>query len=415
MKLILGMAVTHLLARRRATVVAIAGIAVGVGFAIAMASLMEGSQRDFIETLVDATPHISVKDEFRNPPVQPVERQFASGAIRISGLRPKEELRGIRNPRDRLIQIQRIPGVSAAPNLRGQVVMRYGGKDVGASLVGIEPQRERRVSNLEQDLTAGSLDALYRTANGVILGRGLAARLGAGMGDSLTVTSPEGTRLRMKVAGLFRTGVVSLDDGTAYALLKKVQVLQNRPNVVNQIRVRLNNPTAAGRVAQRIEARVGYRAESWEEANEGLLEVLVIRNIIMYTVVGAILVVAAFGIFNVISTITHEKARDIAILKSLGFAEAAMRRMFLLEGLAIGGAGSALGWLLGLGLVFVLSQVRFELSAIGTEMTRLPLAWTVWHYVLAAGFALLSAGIAGYLPARRAARLNPVDIIRGAT
>jgi lipoprotein-releasing system permease protein len=291
--------------------------------------------------------------------------------------------------------------------------MRYGGKDVGASLVGIEPQRERRVSNLEQDLTAGSLDALYRTANGVILGRGLAARLGAGMGDSLTVTSPEGTRLRMKVAGLFRTGVVSLDDGTAYALLKKVQVLQNRPNVVNQIRVRLNNPTAAGRVAQRIEARVGYRAESWEEANEGLLEVLVIRNIIMYTVVGAILVVAAFGIFNVISTITHEKARDIAILKSLGFREGDIRGLFLIEGLALGAAGCVLGWTIGYGLTSLLGSIEIAVKGL-TDLTRLPVYVSWVHYLLAAAFAVGAAGLAGYLPARKAARLNPVDIVRGA-
>src|SRR5690606_25831955 len=108
-------------------------------------------------------------------------------------------------------------------------------------------------------------ESLHRTANGIILGNSLATRLGAGMGDSLSVTSPEGTRLRMKVAGLFRTGVIALDDSTGYALLKKVQVLHNRPNVVNRIRVRLNDPTQANRVAQRIEARVGYLAESWEE------------------------------------------------------------------------------------------------------------------------------------------------------
>jgi len=140
----------------------------------------------------------------------------------------------------------------------------------------------------------------------------------------------------------------------------------------------------------------------------------VVRNVIMYTVVAAIMLVAGFGIFNIVSTITHEKARDIAILKSLGFAEGEMKRLFLLEGLAIGAGGSGLGWVLGFALAFALSQIRFEVSQIGREMTHLPVAWSLSHYVLAAGFALLAAGIAGYLPARRAARLNPVEIIRGA-
>ena len=154
---------------------------------------------------------------------------------------------------------------------------------------------------------------------------------------------------------------------------------------------------------------------AWQEANEAILQALVIRNVIMYTVVAAIMLVAGFGIFNIISTITHEKARDIAIMKSLGFAEADMRRLFLIEGVAIGAAGSLLGWLLGLALVYALSLVRFELAATGQEITRLPIAWSFLHYIISAAFALGSAAVAGYLPARRAARLNPVDIIRGAT
>jgi lipoprotein-releasing system permease protein len=132
-------------------------------------------------------------------------------------------------------------------------------------------------------------------------------------------------------------------------------------------------------------------------------------------VVGAILLVAGFGIFNIVSTITHEKARDIAILKSLGFREADMRRLFLLEGLAIGAGGMMLGWAMGYALSLLLGLVRFELRGVSGELTGLPLAWSFWHYAIAGALALVAAGVAGYLPARRAARLNPVDIVRGAT
>jgi lipoprotein-releasing system permease protein len=127
------------------------------------------------------------------------------------------------------------------------------------------------------------------------------------------------------------------------------------------------------------------------------------------------MLVAGFGIYNIISTITHEKARDIAIMKSLGFREADMRGLFLLEGVAIGAAGSALGSLLGLAMTYALSLVRFEIAATGQEMTHLPITWSLLHYVIASAFALSSAAVAGYLPARRAAGLNPVDIIRGAS
>ncbi len=413
MNLIGDIAITHLRGRLRQTTVAIAGVATGVGFAIAMAALMEGSQRDFIETLVDATPHIVIKDDYRRAPLQPVERRYGAGAVALSGVQPKEELRGIRNAKARVAELTGRDGMKVAPVLRGQVVMRFGGKDVAASLVGIEPARERFVSNLEKDLVAGALEALDRTANGVILGAGLADRLGAALGDTLIVTSPAGTLLRMKVVGLFRSGVVALDNSESYALLKKVQVLQNRPNVVNQIRMRLEDATAARRVALRIEARIGYRTESWEEANEGILEVLVIRNTIMYTVVGAILLVASFGIFSVISTITHEKSRDIAILKSLGFRARDIRRMFLIESLTLACIGSGLGWALGYGLTRLLGSIEIEVKGL-TELTSLPIYISPLHYAIAASFALTAAGIAGYLPARRAAALDPVDIIRGA-
>ncbi|MCY1231516.1 lipoprotein releasing system, transmembrane protein, LolC/E family [compost metagenome] len=168
-------------------------------------------------------------------------------------------------------------------------------------------------------------------------------------------------------------------------------------------------------MARRIEAELGYKAVAWQDANESILEALVVRNVIMYTVVAAIMLVAGFGIFNIISTITHEKARDIAIMKSLGFTEADMRILFVLEGVAIATAGTLLGWSLGFAMVYALSLVRFEISATGQEMTRLPIAWSMLHYLIAAAFALGSAAVAGYLPARRAARANPVDIIRGAT
>ena len=167
-------------------------------------------------------------------------------------------------------------------------------------------------------------------------------------------------------------------------------------------------------MATQIERLIGYKSVSWQEANESLLEAFFIRNIIMFTVVGAILLVAGFGIFNIVSIITHEKSRDIAILKSLGFAERDVRLIFLSEGLAMGLAGSLLGWALGFGLTKVLASVKFEIAQ-ATEVTHLPVTFDLLHYAIAASFAIIAAATAGYLPARKASKLNPVDIIRGAT
>ncbi len=182
---------------------------------------------------------------------------------------------------------------------------------------------------------------------------------------------------------------------------------------MNAIRIRTTDILAARTVAQRIESQTGYKAVSWQEANEDLLSAFQIRNFIMYTVVGAILLVASFGTYNIISTITHEKTRDIAILKSLGFTEATVRSIFLVESLLIGFAGTCLGWLLGYILCLMLGSVEFKSPFM--DATTLPLYYTPLHYALAGAVAMTASAIAGYLPARKAASVHPVEIIRGAS
>ncbi len=413
MALTLSIALTHLRNRKRQTLVSVLGVAMGVGFFIAMAAMMQGFHIYFINKVIDVWPHVTIKDEYRAAPLQPVQRLFGGGVVTLYGLKPRDELRGIKDAESVLDGLNRRNDLAAAPTLRGQVFLRYGSKDVSTTLVGIEPQHERRVSHLERDLVAGRLNDLYSAANGIILGEGVAKKIGAVMNDTLSVISPAGVMLKMKVVGIFRTGITPIDNFESYALLKKAQILQNRPNVVNQIRIRLQDVNQARNVARSIEARLGYRTESWEETYENILGIFVIQNAIIYSTVGAILIVAAFGIFNIISTVIHEKTRDIGILKSIGFEEGDIRRIFLIEGLLVGLVGTLLGWMLGYGLTRLLGTIRFHIEGFVTAQGFL-LYYSILHYLIAGGFAVLSATFAAWLPARKAARLNPVDIIRGA-
>ncbi|MBO6719368.1 MAG: ABC transporter permease [Rhizobiaceae bacterium] len=413
MRLITDIALTHIVGRGRQTLIAIIGVAVGVGFSIAMAALMQGGQDDFVEQLIDTMPHVQVTDERRAPPRQPAEEMYA--AAEIAGLRPPEDRRGIINPTAVTAWLDAwLPGRYSA-SLRTQGVVRYSGREAGAAIIGVNPETERRVSPIVGDFVEGSFDALGSGGNNIVVGDRMAEKLGASLGDTVTAVSSTGQTRAFRVVGLFHTGTTARDEGEAYVELKNAQILSERPNAINDIRIKLEEPYASVTVAERVEAETGYKAVAWQVANEGIMEAFVVRNVIMYTVVAAIMLVAGFGIFNIVSTITHEKARDIAIMKSLGFSQTDMQRMFVLEGLAIGAAGSALGWLLGFGLTAALASVRFELDAGGQEITELPIAWSTLHYAIASAFALGSAAVAGYLPARRAARLHPVEIIRGAS
>jgi lipoprotein-releasing system permease protein len=413
MRLILELARGMLRRRRRQTLVSVSGVALGVAFFIAIAALMRGFQTYFVNQIIDVAPHITIKDEARRPPPQPAELTREGGAVLVHGVKPRDRIRGIRAAGDKLALLEAMPGVSAAPVLQGQVLLRYGSRDVSATITGIDPQRHARVSNIEKDMTAGSLEDLRSTANGIIIGEALAFKLGVQLGDTIGAVSPAGVTLSMKVVGLFRTGIQTADQAFGFALLKVNQVLQNRPNVVNQILVRLADVTRAEPMARRIEAQFGDRSESWEEQNENILTVFIIQNAIMYSVTGAILLVAAFGIYNIISTVVFEKTRDIAILKSLGFTEGDIQLLFLVQGMIAGLLGAIAGCLLGALMIEALAQVRFGLETpAGNDRFILARDWRV--YLAGSIFAVLAAGIASVIPARRASRLDPVQIVRGA-
>jgi lipoprotein-releasing system permease protein len=409
--LVLDVAWTHVKSRGRQTLVAVAGVATGVGFSVMMAALMQGSQDDFIRQLVNSLPHITVSDERRHPPEQPAETAY--DAVRIHGLTPEVRRRGIKNPLATMASLEAwLPG-GIAPSVKVQGIIRYASRDVGTSIFGIDPHREPKVSELVKQMREGTLKDLYGATNAIILGDRLAEKIGARIGANITVQTSDGARITAQVVGLFHAGIRSIDEGTAYVLVRTAQILAKQTGLVNELRVRSGDPMAARDIAARVERETGYKSVSWQEANEDLLSTLVIRNVIMYTIVGAILLVASFGTYNIISTITYEKSRDIAIMKSLGLSEGTVRTMFVIEALMIGFAGGLLGFALGYALCLALGSIEFKSPFM--DANRLPLAYSPLHYAIAMLVALVSSFAAGFMPARKAARLHPVDIIRGAT
>ncbi len=411
MNLVLDIAWTHVRARVRQTGFAVAGVATGVGFSIMMAALMQGSQEDFTNRLVNTLAHITVSDERRAPPPQPAESTFQ--AAEIHGLTPEARRRGIKNPLATMAALEAwLPG-AVGPSVKVQAIIRYANHDVATSVTGIDPRREAQVSDLPKQMRGATLTALYRATNAIIIGDRLSEKIGARIGANITLQTSEGARISAQVVGFFHTGVRQFDESGAYVLTKTGQILSRQTGLINELRVRLRDPMNSREIASRIENDTGYKSVSWQEANEDLISTFIIRNIIMYTVVGAILLVASFGTYNIISTITHEKARDIAIMKSLGLSEQTVRSIFVIEAMIIGLAGALAGFLLGYLLCLALGSVEIKNPFIDSD--RLPLAYTYKHYLLAGMVALVSSVAAGYQPARKAARGNPVEIIRGAT
>jgi lipoprotein-releasing system permease protein len=413
MNLYFDIALSHLRSRRRQTVVSLLGVVLGVGFFLAVSSLMRGSEQDLIRRLVDTAPHITVYDEFRDARPQPARMLYPDGAVAIRGVKPRAERRGIRQYKQKLATIDAIEGAQAAPLLVGQAIFSFAGRDEAVSLSGIEPARMKGVSRIEEDIVAGRLDAVDGNPNGIIIGEALARKLSLSMNDTVSVVSPIGNVRTMKIVGLFRTGNANYDESQTFAQLARVQSLMNRPNVANMIIVRLPDAFPARDVAAYIERSTGYKSVSWQESSKDLLDALVVRNVIMYTVVGAILLVACFGIYNVISTVVIEKTRDIAILKSMGFHARDIRLIFTIEGAIIGLAGSVFGVALGSAMMRGIEQIEIRTPA-SVDPVTLPIYWGADQFALAVAFALGSAIVAAWLPARKGGRVQPVDILRGA-
>jgi lipoprotein-releasing system permease protein len=411
-KLILDIAWTHVTARVRQTLVGMAGVAMGVGFTIMMAGLMEGSQIDFLRHLVDTMPHVTVQDERRAAPPQPADREY--GAVQMSGVANVGSRPGIRYPETAMASLRSwIPG-DVAPQVKTTAIIDHGGGRIGVTLLGIDPRQEIRVSKLAAQMREGEITDLNRAPNAIIIGEALAEKLAMKVGNAVRLIGGQGTEVSANVAGIFRSGLKRVDEGQIYALLSTAQLMMGQSGVVNELRLRLNDPLIADKIARQVEAQTGYKSVSWQEANSDLLSSFAVRDFIVLTVMAAMLLTSSFATYNIISTITHEKRQDIAIMKSLGMREVAVRRIFIIEAAIIGVVGIIAGWLMGYLLCYGWSKITIFNPLTGSTVP-LSIYYSLKHYILVGGISLLCCTGAAFFPARKATRVHPVEIIRGAS
>ena len=376
-----------------------------------MSSLMDGSQQDFIRMLVDSMPHVTISAERQTAKLHPAEQAFV--AAQASGTISAPKVTAIRNPNDVMASLRSwLPG-AVAPSVKTTVMIHSGQGRSGVTFIGIDPRFEQQVSKIGTQMKSGQLSDLYRGSNALIVGEGLAKKIGVRVGSVVNISANEGMLMPASIVGTFRSGMKEIDEGQVYGLMRTAQILTGQPGVINELRIQLRDARLAREVAQQVGAQVGYRAVSWQEANADLLSAFAIRDIIMYVIMGAMLLVSTLGIYSIISTITHEKRHDIAIMKSFGMTEGLLRWIFIAESALIGAIGIVIGWGLGLALCYGMSQITFA-NPITGDTTPVPVVYEPIHYAVVAVISLLSCAAAAFFPARNASRVPPVDIIRGA-
>ncbi len=412
LSLIFFIAWSHVTARVRQTLLGAVGVATGVGFTIMISGALEGSQRSFVNTLIDAMPHVVVNDERMSVKLQPAEMLY--GAAEGSNFGAGSKRPGISNANLALKSLRSwLPG-EIAPAVKITAMINSGGADFGVTVTGIDPNQEERVSKLASQMRVGTMHDLSRGANAVIIGQALATKLGARVGSSVTLTPGSGMPTSTPIVGIYQSGVRDVDERRIYALMRTAQKLAGQADLVNEFRVQLTDPFRAREVAEQIEGQIGYRAVPWQEANADLLSTFKVQQTVTNIIMAAMMLASTFSIYSIISTITNEKRNDIAIMKSLGMKEYLVTCIFIVEAGMIGILGVPAGWGLGYLLCLAMGQIKYT-NVITSGVQSIAIYYSATYYLVVGAISLACCLMSAFLPARKASHVHPVDIIRGAS
>lgn len=412
--LVFDIARTHLTSKPKQTIVAMLGVTFGIGMFIAMVSLMTGLNRWTEELTMTSSPDIHIYNDITQDRTSILEDVNTNGINKVHHQKPKNEPNKLRNA-TQIVNIlredERIRGV--APTLSSQVFYNLGPVQLNGTISGVDILEEDKLFDLRSKMKAGKLEDLKADNNGIIIGSGLAKKLNAVMGDRLVMTTPQGYTITLKVVGIFQMGIGTIDNIRSYANISTVQtILQQDQSYITDINIKLNDLYEAKSIAPEYQKMFGYKSEDWETANATILMGVIIRNILTYSVSITLLVVAGFGIYNILNMTIYNKMKDIAILKAMGFSGRDVKYVFMIQSIIIGLLGSLAGLGMGYLLSYAISLAPFDGGDV-ISLEHLPVLFDSTYYIIGIVFGVVTTALAGYMPSRKAARIDPIEILRG--
>ncbi|MFZ0747460.1 MAG: FtsX-like permease family protein [Terracidiphilus sp.] len=406
-------AARYLRAKRRqavvgvVTAISVAGVAAGVAALIIALAITNGMQRDLQGKLLGSTAHVEL--------------------MHVAD-------RGIRNWQPLLEKLRHVPHVVAAsPGLYEQVLVARGARDGGAMIEGVLPKDEMTVTDLLKTATPGSVSALEPQAAQstgsdadlppIVLGKDLAETIGASVGDSVTLISPQGELtpygiipkwVHFRLAGIFHSGFYQYDMEMGYVRMVDAQQLFDEPDLITVISFKIDNPNHAAEVGRAIEkaAGKGYMTTNWIEQNRELFRALMLEQIVTFIIIALIVIVAALNILIALTMMVMEKTRDIAVLMSFGVEPGQVRRIFLMQGLLISLVGTALGLVLGYLAAWAGGHYHIPLSPDVYSIDTLPFAARPVHAVIVSVVSIGISMLATLYPSSAAARILPAEALR---
>jgi lipoprotein-releasing system permease protein len=409
----LYIAIRFLLAKKRAMLMSLSGIIFGIGLFVVTQAQTAGFEHFFIRTVLGTDGALRVQDRFQDTLASmTIKNQTGQTLTRVSLTKERRYIIGVQYP-DKIIaavkQFENVTGASAV--LRGNVEIDSNFRQDTAEIFGINLEDHLGVSDLANQIIFGDLDDFRADPKGALVGSMLADRLNITVGDSI-VLSQAGRSGRFRVSAIFESGVEHVDKERVLVHLPESRAILAQPFDVTYIQVNLLDKDHAVEDADQMQEVLGHNMEPWQEREKIWLDVFHALRASSAITVSTIILISGLGMFNTLAMIVMEKTKEIAILRSMGYTRRDIARIFLFQGGLVLFAGAIGGCLLGALSTWLVSSIPLRIRGIFST-DHFVVYWSPWHYVAAVLSATVVVMIASWVPARRAARLEPGEIIRG--
>ncbi|MBK7695648.1 MAG: ABC transporter permease [Saprospiraceae bacterium] len=415
-KLIARISLSLLMARWRQTMVAAIGVTFSITMFIALLSFMSGLNTLLDGLILNRTPHILLFNEIKPSDQQPIDKSVSFKGFYnfISSIKPKKKRAEIYNSGATIAALNkddRVIGV--APRITAQVFYNVGLVDLTGIISGIDVEEENKLFLFKDYVVSGDYMDLKNIPNSIILGKGVADKMLVQIGDMIQVTTSRGEQVQLKVVGNFQSGIREFDNAQSYCSMKTTQkMLGESSNFVTDIQIKIKDILSAPAVAKDYEKLFELDAVDIQTANAQFETGSFVRTLISYAVGITLLIVAGFGIYNILNMMIYEKMDSIAILKATGFSGKDVKLIFTTIASTIGIVGGLFGLFFGLGLSALIDLIPFNTPSLPAVKTY-PIDYDPKFYAIGGIFSLLTTYFAGYFPSRKASKIDPVIIIRG--
>jgi len=414
-RLVLNIAIHLLRARLKQTIVAAAGVTFGIAMFITLLGFMNGLNDLLDGLMLNRTPHVRLFNEIKPAENQPVNLSdaYKSRTNFIASIKPKDRGKAIYNSKTiikTLKEDKRV--VDVAPKVTTPVFFNSGTIEISGIINGISVAAEEELFKFSDYIIEGDMADLEQN-NSIIIGSGLAKKMLLANGDIIKVTTPKGNLASLKIVGISQIGIAEIDDVMSTTSLSTAQKFLGEPtNYITDIQLKLYDITQAPQLAKEFSTKFGIDAIDYQTANSQFETGSNVRSIISYSVGIVLLIVAGFGIYNILNMMIYEKMDSIAILKATGFSGNDVKWIFLSLSIIIGLAGGILGLVFGFVFSSIIDTIPFETASLPTIKTY-PINYNPMYYGIGITFALFTTAVAGLLPALKASKIDPVEIIRG--